>query len=117
VHLHLFHEFRAIDAKEAGQRVVVGFFQELDAARLCQLLERLQKTGIPTLALLKENPRNPIRNFKLLPFSLEFFDLVLNDLVRRKIAFPGGTVENVLVQCIIEIKLEKVLLGNRRMSQ
>jgi hypothetical protein len=69
------------------------------------------------LALLNEDPGNPIRNLELLPFSLEFFDLALNDLVRRKIAFPGGTIENVLVQRIIEIEFKEVLLGNRRMSQ
>ena len=96
--------------------MVVRFFQELNAARRCQLLEGLEKIRVPTLALLNENPGNAIRNLKLLLFSLELFNLISNNLVRGEVALSGCPVENVLVQRIIEIEVEEVLSGNGGVS-
>jgi len=92
--------------------MIIGFVEELHTTCVCELFERIKKAGAPAFTLFDENSGKSIGNFEPPLTTLKMVDLFEYGVVCWKVTLSGCPFENLAVEVVVKIQIEKVVLSN-----
>jgi hypothetical protein len=103
MHLNLLDELGTVLPEQTGERMIIRFVEELNAASLSQLPEGFDESGVPPLALFDEDSCYAVGDLEAFGIMLEAVYLLQNDVVGWKVTLSGSSLEDLSVQGMVKI--------------